>query len=88
MSTPAGLSTQGDVTGDLDLECGVVIVGSGAGGATMAVELAEATTQIDPGTDAGDAAALQAGMDKMSQKFRELGEEVYVDADRARKASS
>jgi phosphomethylpyrimidine synthase len=44
------------------------------------VELAEETTQIDPETDAGDAAARQAGMDAMSAKFRELGGEVYVDA--------
>ncbi len=44
-----------------------------------AVELAEATTQIDPATGAGDAAALQAGMDEMSAKFRKLGGEVYVE---------
>ena len=46
MSTPAGLSTQADVTGDLNLECGVVIVGSGAGGATVAAELAEAGVDV------------------------------------------
>jgi phosphomethylpyrimidine synthase len=53
-----------------------------------AVELAEETTQVDPETAAGDAAARQAGMDdareagmkEMSQKFRDLGGEVYVDA--------
>mgnify|MGYP002078544506 CR=1 FL=1 len=37
------------------------------------VELAEQTTQIDP----------EAGMAAMSQKFRDLGAEVYVDADMA-----
>jgi choline dehydrogenase-like flavoprotein len=46
VSTPVGLSTQADVTGDLDLECGVVIVGSGAGGATVAAELAEAGVDV------------------------------------------
>ena len=46
MSIPAGLSTQADVTGDLNLECGVVIVGSGAGGATVAAELAEAGVDV------------------------------------------
>jgi phosphomethylpyrimidine synthase len=55
-----------------------------------AVELTEETTQVDPETDAGDAAARQAGMDdareagmkEMSQKFRELGGEVYVETDK------
>jgi choline dehydrogenase-like flavoprotein len=46
VSIPAGLSTQADVTGDLNLECGVVIVGSGAGGATVAAELAEAGVDV------------------------------------------
>ena len=50
------------------------------------VELAEETTQVDPDDgDAGDAAARQAGMDAMSAKFRELGEQVYVDADKVKK---
>ncbi len=46
MSIPAGLTTQDDIAGDLNLECGVVIVGSGAGGATMAAELAEAGVDV------------------------------------------
>jgi len=54
------------------------------------VELAEETTQVDPGTDSGDAAARQAGMydvreagmRDMSAKFRALGGEVYVDAEK------
>jgi choline dehydrogenase-like flavoprotein len=46
VSVPAGLTTQDDIAGDLDLECGVVIVGSGAGGATMAAELAEAGVDV------------------------------------------
>jgi phosphomethylpyrimidine synthase len=41
------------------------------------VELAEETTQIDP----------EAGMAQMSKKFRDMGGEVYVDADRVKKAN-
>jgi choline dehydrogenase-like flavoprotein len=37
---PAGVFTQDDLTSDLRVDCGVVIIGSGAGGATMAAELA------------------------------------------------
>ena len=40
------LVTQQDVAGELSLECGVVIVGSGAGGATVAAELAEAGVDV------------------------------------------
>ena len=36
----AGLTEAEDVAADLSLECGVVVVGSGAGGATVAAELA------------------------------------------------
>jgi choline dehydrogenase-like flavoprotein len=39
---PAGVSTRHDVHGDTELDCDVVIVGSGAGGAPIAAELAEA----------------------------------------------
>ena len=46
MSFPAGLTTQADVAGDLRVECGAVIVGSGAGGATTAAELAEAGVDV------------------------------------------
>ena len=38
------------------------------------VELAEETTQVDP----------EAGMAEMSKKFREMGSEVYVDADKVK----
>ncbi len=41
-----GLTGQDDITGDLSLECGAVIVGSGAGGATVAAELAEAGVDV------------------------------------------
>ena len=41
-----GLITQEDVAGDLSLECGAVVVGSGAGGATVAAELAEAGVDV------------------------------------------
>jgi phosphomethylpyrimidine synthase len=41
------------------------------------VELAEETTQVDP----------EAGMAEMSRKFRDLGGEVYVDADKAKAAN-
>ncbi len=50
-----------------------------------AVELTEETVQVDPETDAGDAAARQAGMDEMSRKFRELGGEVYVERTKSAK---
>ena len=46
MKVPSGLTTQAEVTGDVSVECGAVIVGSGAGGATMAAELAEAGVDV------------------------------------------
>ena len=46
MTTPGGLTTQAGIGSDLSLECGVVIVGSGAGGATVAAELAEAGVDV------------------------------------------
>ena len=46
MTVPRGLTSQADITGDLNLECGAVIVGSGAGGATVAAELAEAGVDV------------------------------------------
>ncbi len=44
--SPAGLTQQHEVTGDLTIDCGVVIVGSGAGGAMTAAELAEAGIDV------------------------------------------
>jgi phosphomethylpyrimidine synthase len=44
------------------------------------VELAQETTVVDP-------EAAQAGMDRMSAKFREMGGQVYVDAARVKKAN-
>ncbi|MGH3188067.1 MAG: GMC family oxidoreductase N-terminal domain-containing protein [Streptosporangiaceae bacterium] len=44
--TPRGLTTQEDIGADVTLDCGAVIVGSGAGGATMAAELAEAGIDV------------------------------------------
>ena len=41
------------------------------------VELAEETTVVDP----------QAGMAQMSAKFREMGGQVYVDAERVKKSN-
>jgi choline dehydrogenase-like flavoprotein len=46
VTTPRGMTTGADVTRDLSVDCGVVIVGSGAGGATMAAELAEAGVDV------------------------------------------
>jgi choline dehydrogenase-like flavoprotein len=42
----AGVFTGAEVTGELRADCDVVIVGSGAGGATMAAELAEAGLDV------------------------------------------
>ncbi len=41
------------------------------------VEIAEETTVVDP----------DAGMDEMSRKFRELGSQVYVDAEKVKRAN-
>jgi choline dehydrogenase-like flavoprotein len=46
VSAPEGLISGADVTGDLSVDCDVVIAGSGAGGATMAAELAEAGVDV------------------------------------------
>ncbi len=47
------------------------------------VELAEETTQIDPDSNG----TREAGMAQMSAKFREMGGQVYVDADRVKKSN-
>ncbi|HET9972658.1 MAG TPA: GMC family oxidoreductase [Streptosporangiaceae bacterium] len=46
MTIPRGLTTQDGISGELTLECGAVVVGSGAGGATVAAELAEAGVDV------------------------------------------
>src|SRR5258707_10028827 len=45
-SMPAGLTQQSEVNADVAVECSVVVVGSGAGGATMAAELADAGVDV------------------------------------------
>jgi phosphomethylpyrimidine synthase len=47
------------------------------------VELAEETTQIDPDANG----TREAGMAEMSKRFRDMGSEVYVDADKVKKAN-
>ena len=47
-----------------------------------AVEIAEETTQIDPDAEV----TREAGMDEMSAKFREMGGELYLDADKVKAA--
>jgi phosphomethylpyrimidine synthase len=47
------------------------------------VELAEATTQIDPEANG----TREAGMAAMAMKFREMGGEVYVDAEKVKAAN-
>jgi phosphomethylpyrimidine synthase len=51
------------------------------------VELAEETTQVDPEADGAAAATREAGMREMSERFRELGSEVYVDPAALKKRS-
>ena len=48
------------------------------------VELAQETTVVDPRTGL---TPPQAGMAQMSQKFREMGGQVYVDAERVKKSN-
>ena len=46
------------------------------------VELAEETTQIDP-----DSNGREAGMAQMSAKFKEMGSNVYLDADKVKESN-
>ncbi len=46
MSAISGLTSQAEISGDLNLDCEAVIVGSGAGGATVAAELAGAGVDV------------------------------------------
>ncbi len=46
MTTLAGVTGQADVVADMSVDCDVVVVGSGAGGATVAAELAAAGIDV------------------------------------------
>ncbi len=50
------------------------------------VEIAEETTVIDPEASAASALEQQTGMKAMSEKFKELGGKLYLDADAAKAA--
>src|SRR5829696_1627374 len=43
---PRGVFTRHDIHGDTVLDCDIVIIGSGAGGSTMAAELSEAGFEV------------------------------------------
>ncbi|MDX2202000.1 MAG: phosphomethylpyrimidine synthase ThiC, partial [Hyphomicrobiaceae bacterium] len=50
------------------------------------VEVAAETTQVDPQAGMADP-AREAGMAEMSRKFRDMGGQVYVDAERVKKSN-
>jgi phosphomethylpyrimidine synthase len=47
------------------------------------VELAQETTMVDPDSNG----SREAGMREMSQKFRDMGGQVYVDAAKVKKSN-
>jgi phosphomethylpyrimidine synthase len=53
-----------------------------------AASLNEAGVEIAQETSVVDAAAAEAGMAAMSEKFRALGAEVYIDADKVAKSNA
>jgi choline dehydrogenase-like flavoprotein len=80
-TVPAGLTQQSEVSSDLQLDCSVVIVGSGAGGATMAAELAAAGVNVvvleEGGYHPTESFTAEAGR-ALGNLYRDGGAEIAV----------
>jgi choline dehydrogenase-like flavoprotein len=80
-TVPAGLTQQNEVSSDLQLDCSVVIVGSGAGGATMAAELAAAGVDVvvleEGGYHPTESFTAEAGR-ALGNLYRDGGAEIAV----------
>jgi choline dehydrogenase-like flavoprotein len=70
-----GIVSALDVPGDLDLDCDVVIVGSGAGGATVATELALAGKRVIVLEEGRNVPALEHGAMRQSESLRHVWRE-------------
>jgi choline dehydrogenase-like flavoprotein len=78
---PAGITTQDDVSASMRIDCDVVVVGSGAGGATMASELAEAGISVlmveEGGYHPTESFTADAGR-AVRMLYRDAGAEIAV----------